>query len=164
MSEGAQTTSRPVVVVGYDGSDASRAAVERGIDRAAPSGRLVVVHSYHVPADFIGASYYQVMLDTAAEQAAAVMAELERDCPRLREVDYEPDLVAGAPAEAISRAAEIRGADEIVLGTRGVGRMRALLGSVAHEVIHRANCPVTVIPERMVDRAGAQTVAVPAVA
>jgi hypothetical protein len=29
--------------------------------------------------------------------------------------------------------------------------MRALLGSVAHELIHLAPCPVTVIPERMVD-------------
>jgi hypothetical protein len=26
------------------------------------------------------------------------------------------------------------------------------MGSVAHDVIHCANCPVTVIPERMVDR------------
>jgi nucleotide-binding universal stress UspA family protein len=42
------------------------------------------------------------------------------------------------------------GYDEIVIGSRGVGRVRALLGSVAYDVIHRARCPVTVIPERMV--------------
>jgi len=28
-----------------------------------------------------------------------------------------------------------------------------LLGSVAHELIHLAECPVTVIPERAVERA-----------
>jgi hypothetical protein len=37
--------------------------------------------------------------------------------------------------------------------------MRALLGSVAHDVIHLAACPVTVIPERMVElEAAAQAV------
>jgi len=30
------------------------------------------------------------------------------------------------------------------------GRVRALLGSVAHELILLVTCPVTVIPERMV--------------
>jgi hypothetical protein len=29
--------------------------------------------------------------------------------------------------------------------------MHGLLGSVAHELIHLAACPVTVIPERMVE-------------
>jgi nucleotide-binding universal stress UspA family protein len=44
-------------------------------------------------------------------------------------------------------------ADEIIVGSRGFGRARALLGSVAHELIHLADCPVTVIPERAVERA-----------
>jgi nucleotide-binding universal stress UspA family protein len=35
--------------------------------------------------------------------------------------------------------ANVRGADEIVIGTRGFGRVRALLGSVAHELIHLAD-------------------------
>jgi nucleotide-binding universal stress UspA family protein len=48
--------------------------------------------------------------------------------------------------------AEVRGADEIIVGTRGFGRARALFGSVAHELIHLAECPITVIPERVVDR------------
>ena len=48
--------------------------------------------------------------------------------------------------------AEARNADEIIVGTRGFGRARALLGSVAHELIHLADCPITVIPKRVVDR------------
>ena len=44
--------------------------------------------------------------------------------------------------------ADVEHASEIVVGTRGFGRARALLGSVAHDLIHRAGCPVTVIPER----------------
>jgi nucleotide-binding universal stress UspA family protein len=61
-------------------------------------------------------------------------------------------VIGGPPARSIADVAKVRGADEIVIGTRGFGRMRALLGSVAHELIHLADCPVTVIPERMVER------------
>ena len=145
-----ETTSR-TIVVGYDGSPSARAAVEHAIDRAGPAGRLVLVHAYQVPADYIGAPYYSVMLEDAAQHASDVMASLERDCERVLGVDHENDISTGAAAPAIVRAAEFYRADEIVVGSRGVGRVRALLGSVAHDVLHRAKCPVTVIPERMVD-------------
>ena len=144
------TTSR-TIVAGYDGSPAARAAVEHALDRLAPDATLVVVHAYDVPPGFIGASYDKHMLERAASEAAAIMAGLEADCPRLREVDYEPDIIPGAPADAIVRVAKTRGAGEIVMGTRGVGRVRGLLGSVAHDVLHRAPCPVVVIPSHIVE-------------
>jgi nucleotide-binding universal stress UspA family protein len=139
------------IVVGYDGSAAALATVEQSIDRAGPAGRLVVGHAYQVPADYTGASYYSFMLNDASECAAAVLDGLERDCERLATVEHERDISFGAAAPAIAGAAEVHDADEIVIGSRGVGRVRALLGSVAHNVIHRAQCPVTVIPERMVE-------------
>ena len=52
-----QTISR-TIVAGYDGSPAALAAVEHAIDRAGPDGRLILVHAYHVPVDYAGASYY----------------------------------------------------------------------------------------------------------
>ena len=145
-----ETTSR-TIVVGYDTSPSARAAVEHAIDRAGPAGRLILVHTYQVPAEYIGAPYYSVMVEDAAQHAADVLDSLERDFERLLEVDHERDINTGAAAPAIVRAAEVYRADEIVIGSRGVGRVRALLGSVAHDVLHRATCPVTVIPERMVD-------------
>lgn len=63
--------------------------------------------------------------------------------------------MAGDPGTAICRVAEVRDADEIVIGSRGTGRMRSLLGSVAHDVLHRATVPVVVIPARSVERAEA---------
>ena len=143
--------SSRTIVVGYDGSPSAHAAVEHAIDRAGPAGRLVLVHAYQVPADYIGAPYYNVMLDDAAQHANDLMDSLERDCERVLGVDHERDISTGAAAPAIVQAAEVYRADEIVIGSRGVGRVRALLGSVAHYVLHRATCPVTVIPERMVD-------------
>jgi nucleotide-binding universal stress UspA family protein len=50
----------------------------------------------------------------------------------------------------IADLAEEIDADEIIVGTRGAGRAGALMGSVAHELLHVARRPVTVIPERAV--------------
>ena len=144
------------IVVGYDGVPAALAAVETAIDRAGPDGHLVIVHAYLTPTDYTGASYYTAMVEDAALYATNVLDDLERDCERLVTIDHERDLAVGLAAAAIVRCAETHDAAEIVIGSRGVGRMRALLGSVAHDVIHRANCPVTVIPERMAERNAAK--------
>lgn len=145
------TASRPVIVAGYDGSVASRAAVEAGIERVASGGHLVIVHAYSVPADYIGASYYQDMLDTKLERANAIMNELIETCPGLNDVDWESDAVVGNAGEVVNRVAQARNADEIVIGTRGHGRFRAALGSTALDVLHGAMCPVLIIPERVAE-------------
>ncbi len=141
----------PLIVVGYDGSPSSEAALNRAVARAGGTGRVVVVHAYSAPNDYLGASYYSVALETAADYAESLMSRLDGDA-RLADVDWEKDVIPGAAAPAIANVAEVRDADEIMLGTRGVGRVRGLLGSVAHEVLHLATCPVTVIPERFLDR------------
>jgi nucleotide-binding universal stress UspA family protein len=76
-------------------------------------------------------------------------------------VAWEGELIGGPPARSIAEVAKVRRADEIIIGTRGFGRMRALLGSVAHELIHLADRPVTVIPEAMVEREASSEDAVP---
>jgi nucleotide-binding universal stress UspA family protein len=149
-------TNRRTIVVGYDGSPAALAAVETAIDRAGPDGHLVVVHAYLTPTDYTGASYYTAMVEDASQYAMKVLEDLERECEGLVMISHERDVAVGSAAAAIVRAAETHDAAEIVIGSRGVGRIRALLGSVAHDVIHRAHCPVIVIPERMVDRNGAE--------
>lgn len=55
---------------------------------------------------------------------------------------------AGNPAEEILAAAERLGSDLIVVGSRQPGRIRrALLGSTAREILHRARRPVLVVKE-----------------
>ena len=150
----------PTIVVGYDGSPAALAAVEHAIDRALPDSRLVLVHAYTVPVDYVAASYYAELQQDAAANAETMLDDLERDCEHLVTIEHQRDITVGAAAPAIVRAAEVNDAGEIVVGSRGHGRVRALLGSVAHDVIHRAQCPVTVIPERMVARRAAALAAV----
>jgi nucleotide-binding universal stress UspA family protein len=139
------------IVVGYDGSPASHAALALAGDRAGADGRIFVVHAYSVPADWIGAPNYQRLLDAALGRAQTVIGEVEEESGAdLDGVAWEAEVIGGHPARAIADVADARHADEIVIGSRGFGRARALLGSVAHELIHLAACPVTVIPERAV--------------
>jgi nucleotide-binding universal stress UspA family protein len=68
----------------------------------------------------------------------------------LADVDFDLELAHGDPARALVDAAREHDADEIVVGTRGGGRVGSLLGSVAHDVLHHADRPVVVIPDRAV--------------
>jgi nucleotide-binding universal stress UspA family protein len=156
MSE--HPTRHPTIVVGYDGSRASLAAVERGIDRVGASGHLILVHTYLIPTDYMAAAYYEQMVTDAADGAERVLDELELTQPRLAAVSYERQVVRGPAAAEICAIAAHRKADEIILGSRGVGRLRGLLGSVAHDVLHEAKCPVVVIPQRMLEPLPAETV------
>jgi nucleotide-binding universal stress UspA family protein len=144
-------TPSPRIVVGYDGSAASRAAIARAVHRANDSSTISIVHAYSLPMDWLGIPDYQRLLDIELNRAHDLMSRLEEQSGHdLSAANWEAEVIGAAPAKAIADVAAARHADEIILGTRGHGRARALLGSVAHEVIHLAACPVTVIPERAV--------------
>ena len=156
MTGSSTTEHAPRIVVGYDGSEASRRALEEASRRAGPSGRLYVVHCIHPPGERYGVANTDAKLADEMETAKRVLGEIEaNEAEWLAGGSWESELLAGPAAEAIVRVASVRDADAIYIGSRGVGRARALLGSVAHDVLHRADRPVVVIPERAVQRASA---------
>jgi nucleotide-binding universal stress UspA family protein len=57
----------------------------------------------------------------------------------------EFEVLEGPPAEVLIRVAAVRDADEIVVGSRGLGRLRGALGSVSQEVLREAARPVLVV-------------------
>ena len=148
----AAPSNPPCIVVGYDGSPPARAALQLALDRIG-DGKLFLVHAYEAPGDFWGSEHYQELLDRALQRGRSVLdrVAIEGD-PRIADADHELELIAGRPAEVIAAVAEARGADEIIIGTRGFGRVRAVIGSVAHELLHEAACPLTVIPEAALAR------------
>ena len=66
-----------------------------------------------------------------------------------RGLDIETEVVIGNPKEEIARSAQEWGADLVVLGARGLGRIkRFLLGSVSLAVARHVSCPVLVVKGR----------------
>jgi nucleotide-binding universal stress UspA family protein len=128
------------VVVGYDGSETSRAAVAWAAQRAGRSGKVYVVHSVGGPVNGAGSEH--------EHRGKALLDALLLEGDALVDVDYELLLVDGGAAHGIAGAAREHDADEIAVGSHGHGRLRAVLGSVSHELLHVADRPVTVIPAR----------------
>src|SRR5262245_1522794 len=150
------TNERRCIVVGYDGSPSARAAVAHAARRAGPGGKVVAVHAFDPPPDWLGHPFYQRMLDEHRSRGEDLLAGLTPDrLPELNEVEVETELIAGTPAEALVDVARTHEADEIAVGSRGLGALHAVLGSASHELLHAADRPVVVLPERAVkERAG----------
>lgn len=54
-------------------------------------------------------------------------------------------MLEGSPADVLIRAGAVRDAHEIIVGSRGLGRLRAALGSVSQELLREAGRPVLVV-------------------
>ncbi|MEA2466467.1 MAG: hypothetical protein QOJ57_593 [Thermoleophilaceae bacterium] len=136
----------PVIVVGYDGSATSRTAVDHAARQAGPRGTVYLVHSYGLPPEWLGYPYYQHVLDEHRTRGEVLLGALPATDDPLLETHFESELLGGPPADAITSVAEARDADAIVIGSRGLSRMYSALGSVSHDVLHRATVPVVVMP------------------
>ena len=136
---------RRTIVVGYDGSLPARAALEYAKRRAGSGGRIVAVHAFQPAQDWLGAPNYQRALDARQASGRELLRSLEQEQDELG-VQLSTSLLEGPAARAIVAAADARDADEIVIGSRGFGRLRGVLGSVSHAVLHEADRPVVVIP------------------
>jgi nucleotide-binding universal stress UspA family protein len=123
-------------VVGVDGSDRARDALQWALAHAGPDDRIEAVHVWDVPviAGYEGA----IAVDPAEMEAAAAqfVGDLAASCADARVTAM---TVRGNAGRALVEAAE--GADMLVIGHNGDGRM-SLLGSVAQFVVHHTTIPV----------------------
>lgn len=84
----------------------------------------------------------------AAQEAEEILKKPVARCRALH-TQCEGRAEYGPVAETINRIARETQADQIVMGTRGLGRLRGLLlGSVATQVVHLAEIPVTLVKEQ----------------
>jgi len=128
----------PCIVVGYDGSETAREAVAYATERAGGNGLVIVVHASGPGTDLLDPAHGQAVLDALLLESGNALIDH----------DFELEVADGPPAKALARIAAERDADEIVVGSRGFGRVRSALGSVSRELLHEADRPVVVIPYR----------------
>ncbi|MGN6300384.1 MAG: universal stress protein [Angustibacter sp.] len=136
----ARRRERPLVVVGYDESDASRAAVHWAAAEAAAAGSdLAVVVAWESEAGSVGGRSGGEWAQQAADDAVALARGTAGDA-----VEVSTVVDFGPPAAVLLQAA--RDADLLVLGTRGhVGAVGVLLGSVSRECLRAGEVPVVLL-------------------
>ncbi|WP_029430484.1 universal stress protein [Blastococcus sp. URHD0036] len=146
------------VLVGYDGSPSAVTAIEAAA-RLVPAAEATVVHLWEPP--FTSPQLRQRLAGRAAdlEQLGELLEQEGRaEAERLAANGVALAGAAGWTAEPLversyggtgyqfARAAEEQGADLVVVGSRGLTGLKAVLGSVSELVVHVSPVPVLVVP------------------
>ncbi|MFC4585132.1 universal stress protein [Sphaerisporangium corydalis] len=129
------------IVVGFDGSEPSLAALDYALQEAGARGaRVRVLHAWR------GRAFARRGRDGPAE-SREVQRRLEPWRERYPDVRMVGWAVRGNPVRALADAS--RSADLVVVGSRARGAFSsAVLGSVSHGVLRRAHCPVAIVRPR----------------
>jgi len=143
-----------VIVIGVDGSDAAKEALQYGLHEASIRGtRVRAVHAWTHPRVIPATGPGMITPIDPAEHRVGAEALLRAIV----------EAVAGDAAVGIDRVvvespagpaiiAHAHDAELIVVGRRGISAMRSLvLGSVSSYVVAHAACPVLVVPARHED-------------
>ena len=134
------------IVVAIDGSEASAHALNTACDLAGKyNSEVYLVHSPQVETTGIAVGSGAVEIaPTSEEIAKAGKKVIDQALTQTGELGCTPAncIVAnGDPAREILKAVDAVDADLVVMGRRGLGRVKSLLmGSVSQEVSHNAQC------------------------
>jgi nucleotide-binding universal stress UspA family protein len=143
----------PVLVAGYDASELSVAALAHAAVLAGETGLVVVVHVASEAPGHDGQRVHDVLQRDREVHGAAVLDTLLLEGPdELADVEWEQRLAHGDAADRLVEVAGEVDADAIVIGSRGRGRLGALLGSVSHALLQRSDRPVLVVGPRCLAR------------
>jgi nucleotide-binding universal stress UspA family protein len=133
------------IVVGLDGSESSMQALDWAIRQAQlTDASVLVVVAWHIPTSWGWGM--AVAPATLPQQDAEKMLEdvLEPVRQKHPGVAIESRVTEGHPAAVLVDAS--RGADLVVVGSRGHGEFAGmLLGSVSEHCVSNAHCPVVVL-------------------
>lgn len=134
------------IVVGVDGSDESRQALQWAAHEARlRTGSLEVVSIYSLPLPpdgMVSVPLAETVLEAPRKAAEKVLQDFVTG---IEGVPVEQFAIESAsPAHALVEHA--KGAAMLVVSARGLGPFRRLiLGSVSHQVALHATCPVVII-------------------
>lgn len=133
------------ILVAVDGSDSSLRALKHAAAAAARWNASLLVLNVQPgipPSRFVSRS----MILEHQQRQAYLALKAARAFLKRRGLDAVVHARVGEPAATIAGLARQRRCRQIIMGSRGLGRVKGmLLGSVAAKVIHLAPCPVTVV-------------------
>ena len=144
------------VLVAIDGSKNSLEALRWAIKIIAGSDKSEIVmvnaqpsfqtvHSKRLFSQSDIREYQELLFEESVAEAKKIL--------NAQSIPYTSELLVGDPKQCIvDRVLESQKTDEpiemIVMGSRGLGPIRSVLGGVSYGVIQAAICPVTIIPPK----------------
>jgi nucleotide-binding universal stress UspA family protein len=150
------------ILVPLDGSEHSSRALEIAIQIAKKFGaKITLIHVYSVTVrpvvmpepttltppgvPVMTPAEVSKVVEAARKAASSFLTDGERKV-KAEGIQVDTMLVEGQTVEEISRIAKEDKFDLIIMGARGISRIREiLLGSVSDGVIRNAHCPVLVV-------------------
>ena len=137
------------ILVPIDFTETSERALDYAVELARKLGaEITVMHAYELPiygfpdGALVASVDVATRISQASQEGLQAAVEKRRNCG----VEMRAILRDGPPADEIATVADEIGADLVVLGTHGRrGLRRAIMGSVAEEVIRACQCPVLTI-------------------
>jgi nucleotide-binding universal stress UspA family protein len=130
------------IVVGYDGSEAAKRALQSAVALGGDEARIVVVAAAE-PYPRSGITI-PANCDPAEGRRRRQDLDEAREFLSKRGIEAETIQARGKPADVLVDAA--RDADLAIVGSRGLNRLqRLILGSVSSKVVHDAACDVLVV-------------------
>jgi nucleotide-binding universal stress UspA family protein len=140
------------IVVAVDGSESSNKVYNMAAQLTKLSnGKLIIVHVVVVP-PLGGGLFYpdvsgidKIRIDSE-EAGRRLLQNYSEKSTNEYSISVETTLAHGYPPDAIIREADAKGADLIVVGSRGFsGAKQFFIGSVPNSVLHHSSIPVLLV-------------------
>ncbi|MDO5667987.1 MAG: universal stress protein [Alcaligenaceae bacterium] len=144
------------VLVALDGSKNSIEALHWAIKMVSGSEKAEIVavnaqpsfqtvHSKRMFSQADVREYQELLFEESVAEGKAILDASQ--------ISYTLEMLVGDPKQCIvNRVTESQDTDSpiemVVMGSRGLGPIRAVLGGVSYGVIQAGICPVTIIPQK----------------
>lgn len=132
------------IVIGYDGSDSSKSALDQAFDFANALGDSIVVVFAAAPGGYGGGEVPEQR--KAVEEFGQKVMQEAIDAAKAAEVDCTTELINEHPHDALMTAGDKHEARMIVVGSHGdhpvVG---AIIGATPYKLVQMSDRPVLVV-------------------
>ena len=135
------------ILLGVDGSEHAIHAAKKAAElaRTVNAKILRIVVAYEPVPPYLGEPNMQTAISARMKEAETILSKAMQAVGKIPG-EVHTEILEGSPAEAILDVAKTRKSDLIVIGSRGLGRLRgALLGSQSQKVVQHAPCPVLIV-------------------
>lgn len=138
------TQATRTIVIGVDGSSDAADAMNWAIDESQRQQvKMLLVHGVEIGAA-AASPYGSGLVLEQLEEVGRLILDEALAFVRAKGIEAEGRIEIGSSAHALIEAS--RGADLLVVGSRGHGGFAGLLlGSVSTACVHHAHCPVVVV-------------------